>query len=180
MLGRPGTLSGHDVPRGQAALLPGADALAHPHRVRPQHAPQLARSWQVGTIPGAQSEILRLAGQEAVEVADRGPALRTVSPGRCDLALAGRRITTLTRRTWPGIGQLAASTRLGFRKAVVRVGPDGRLLRIDPRSGQALGELRELMAAPLTDRGERHRVPGEVQSDLIRLTGTIAAANGDY
>jgi hypothetical protein len=65
-------------------------------------------------------------------------------------------------------------------KPVVRVRPDGGLLRIDTRRGDPLRKRRQLMTAPLADGRERHRVPGEIERNLIRLPGTVAASDRDH
>jgi hypothetical protein len=58
-------LAGLDVNAG--AGVPGASALSHPDSGRPQYASQLAAARQVDAIPGAEGEVLSLAGQVAAE-----------------------------------------------------------------------------------------------------------------
>jgi hypothetical protein len=227
------------VPRWQAVLLSGSDALARPYRVGPQHAAQFAGPRQIGTVPGAQREVLRLTGQEAVQPA-HGHAGRTASRAisavtsefshlagpvigclgslaspviGCLASLTGpvigclasltrpwlvrpiraaaRRwgdpvgpaptgpaLTGRARKTSPGIGERASQLGHRIGKPVVRVGPDGHLLRVDPSRGDTLGEPGKLVTAPLTNSGKRHRVPGEVQSDLIRPPRAVVTADG--
>jgi hypothetical protein len=64
------------------------------------------------------------------------------------------------------------------REAVVRVRPGGGLLRVEPGCADALGQLRELVAAALADGGERHRVPCEPEGDLIRPASGVPASHG--
>jgi hypothetical protein len=71
---------------------------------------------------------------------------------------------------------LWAGTRAG--EAVVRVGPGSGLLRIQPGCTDALGQLRELIAAALADGRERHRVPGQPEGDLVGLPGGVTAGHG--
>lgn len=68
------------------------------------------------------------------------------------------------------------SPRIG--KPVVRVGPDVRLFRVNASRSDVLGKLGKLMTAPLTDSGERYRVSGQAQRDLIRLARAVAAVDG--
>jgi hypothetical protein len=200
------------VPRGQAALLSGSDALARPYRVGPQYAAQLAGPRQIGTVPRAQREILRLTGQEAVQPARRDAARtasRTISTVTSEVGhLTGPVVGWLARvtRPWlvrpigaearrsgnpagpalpgracqasPGIGELASQLGHRIGKPVVGVGPYGHLLGVDPSRGDTLGEPGKLVTAPLTDSGKRYRVPGEVQSDLIRPPRAVVTADG--
>jgi hypothetical protein len=126
-------------PLGVALLRPraSANALAEPQRAGPQHAPELARAWQVCPVPGPQREVLMLARQ-----------------------VAGFR--TAARR----------------REPVVRVGPRGSLLGIEAGGSYPPGQLGKLIAAALADGRERHRVPCQVERDLVRLPRFIPAGHG--
>jgi len=66
------------------------------------------------------------------------------------------------------------------REPVVRIWPRLGLLGIRPRGADALGKLRELVTAALPDGREWHRVPGEIECDLVRLTGPVAAAHSHH
>lgn len=78
-----------------------------------------------------------------------------------DLAPAGRR------------------NRARIGEPVVRVWPDGGLHRIGARGRNPLRERQQLVTAPLADGREGHRVPGEIESDLVRLPGAVAATDRD-
>jgi hypothetical protein len=64
------------------------------------------------------------------------------------------------------------------REPVVRVWPGSGLRRITASRADPLGQLSQLVAAPLPDGCEWHRVPGEVQRDLIGSSGAVVAAHG--
>jgi len=60
-------------------------------------------------------------------------------------------------------------------KAVVRIGPRGRLCRILAGGANQGGETGQPEAAALADHGELPLVPGERQGDLIWLPKPVAA-----
>jgi hypothetical protein len=123
---------------------PGASAVPDPDRARAQHAPQLAAARQVGSVTGAEREVLGLAGQV---------------PGRMQAGWIQR--GTAGRRWEP----------------VVWVRPRRRLLRVVTCPVEPVRQLRKLVAAPLADRRERYRVPGQAQGDLIRLACPVTACD---
>jgi hypothetical protein len=95
---------------------------------------------------------------------------------------AEREILRLARQV---VAQLmsATGTRLGGRRRragepVVRIGPRVGLLGVHPRGGDLVRKQREPVAATLADGGERDRVPGHVQRDLVGLSGPVAAGHG--
>ncbi len=111
--------------------------------------------------------------QDAPQLAGPGQIGSVPGPQREVLGLpwkervqASGALAPAIRKTWPRIGE-----------PVIRVRPDAGLLRIDAGSGYPLGERRQLVAAALSDRGERHRVPREIESDLVWLPGTVVAAD---
>jgi hypothetical protein len=54
----------------------------------------------------------------------------------------------------------------------------GTRLGVHPRGGDLVRKQREPVAATLADGGERDRVPGHVQRDLVGLSGPVAAGHG--
>jgi hypothetical protein len=127
-------------------------ALAQPDRARPQHAAQLARSRQVHPVTGAQREVLVITGHAA----DRA------------------RATALQ-----ALGQASANAlaRTGDREPVVGVWPGSGLRWVAARRANPLGQLSQLVPAPLPDGCERHRVPGEAERDFVGPAGAITAAH---
>jgi hypothetical protein len=124
--------------RWRVALLlarASAHALAEPQGTGPQHAAELAGTWQVCPVPGPQREVLMLAGQVA--------------------------------------GRAAA----GGREPVVRVRPRRSLLGIEASRSYPPSQLGKLIAAALADGRERHRVPSQIERDLIWLPRFIPAGN---
>lgn len=128
------------------AVRPGARAVTDPDRAGAQHAPQLPGARQIGPVARAEREVFGLAGKITAQLA--GP---------------GRRARRRARR------------QRGAGEAVVRIRPRRGLLGIEPGVGELVGQLRELVTAPLADGRERDRVPGQAQRDLERLPGAIAA-----
>jgi hypothetical protein len=126
--------------------LPDANALANPDRTGAKHAPQLSRTRQVDAFTGAQREVLVIAGGVT-------GSMTSVPPPRWITSVAGARPARLT-----------AARR---REPVVGIRPDGSLLRILPGRADALGEFRQVVSTSLADSRERHRVPGQVQRDLV-------------
>jgi hypothetical protein len=61
------------------------------------------------------------------------------------------------------------------REPVVRVRPGGRLPRIEAGGTDPGRQLGELIPAALAYGRERHRVPGQVERDLIRLASFVPA-----
>lgn len=104
--------------RGWPVLLPGADALTSPHGAGPQDTAQLASAWQVGPVPRAQREVLRLPRQEAA------------------------RVTPLRSRAAIHFAVGLGNANVGIGKPVIGIGPCGRLLRIGARRADPLGEIR--------------------------------------
>jgi hypothetical protein len=141
-------------------MLTDADAFTDPDRTRAQHTSQFAGTRHVHSFTGAQREVLVVVGQVTGGVANTA------------MNLARRSLS----RPWVGIkaGRLVAA---GSREPVVRVGPGCSLLRIRTSGTDALGELGQLVSATLADGGKRHRVSGQIQRDLVRLAGPIAAAH---
>jgi hypothetical protein len=64
------------------------------------------------------------------------------------------------------------------REPVVGVRPGIGLLGVEPSGCDLVSEEGELMAAALADGGERDRVPGQVQRDLVGLPGPVTARDG--
>lgn len=137
------------------AALPHPRALAEPDGTRPQHAPQLARSWRIHAVARPQREVLVIAGH----VTGRGPASRVSGRTPARVFITAR---VDDPRGW---------------EAVVRIRPRGRLRRVEPRRAHALGQPGQLVAAALPHGRERHRIPAQVQSDLIRPADTVAAGH---
>jgi hypothetical protein len=71
----------------------------------------------------------------------------------------------------------ALGSARGGGEAIVRIGPRVRLLGVGSSLRDALRQLREMMAAALADGGERHRVPGEAQSDFAGLAEPVPTAD---
>lgn len=71
----------------------------------------------------------------------------------------------------------AASIRAaaGSREPVVRVRPRCGLLGVEAGGGNPRSQVGELIAASLADGRERHRVPGQIERDLIRLPCLVPA-----
>ena len=139
-------------------------AVTKPDSARPEHTPQLARSRRVAAVAGSQREVLVVTGQ----VVSRTPAAVARSR-RCG---AG---------TWAGaargwLGAARNRVRKG-REPVVRVGPGRGLSRIDPGCADPLGQPGQLIAAALPDSGERNRVPGQVERDLVWLANLVPAGH---
>jgi hypothetical protein len=66
----------------------------------------------------------------------------------------------------------------GTREPVVGVGPGIGLLGVEPRRCDLVHKVGELMAAALADGSERDGVPGQVQRDLVGLSGPVTASHG--
>jgi hypothetical protein len=128
-------LQRHTMPGGPDALAvvqgPDADAVADPYRTGAKHAPQFTRARQVDALTGAQREVLVITRQVAIQVAPAG----CVPPAACFSAGTGIRAS---------------------REPVVRIWPLGGLVGILTRGADALGEIRQLVAAALPYRSERH------------------------
>ena len=76
-------------------------------------------------------------------------------------------------------GQVARSRpAAGGREPVVRVRPRRSLLGIEASLSYPPSELGKLIAAALADGRERHRVPSQIERDLIRLPRFIPAGHG--
>jgi hypothetical protein len=60
---------------------------------------------------------------------------------------------------------------------VIRIGPVRGLVGIDQSRADLAGQQRKLMTAALADGGEWHRVPDQIQGDLIGLPGSIATCH---
>jgi hypothetical protein len=58
---------------------------------------------------------------------------------------------------------------------VVRIRPGGRLFRVEAGGADPGRQLGELISAALSYGRERHRVPGQVERDLIRLARLVPA-----
>ncbi len=136
-----------------------ADALADPDGAGAKHASQLAGTRHVHSFAGAEREVLVVVAQVAGGVTDTA---RDVIR-RC--------------LSWPCAGVKASHLAVGSREPVVRVRPGGCLLRIIARRADPLGKLGQLIPATLPDCGKRHRVPGQIERDLVCLPGPIAAAH---
>jgi hypothetical protein len=151
----------HGAPAGLVAMATlrmcaDADALAHPDRARPEHAPQFAGLGQVKPLMRPQREVLVIPGQHAGTVAG-AVCTRTAHPLTATIFGSGR------------------SARVRARKPVVRIRPVGRLLRILPGGAHLGGEVRKLVAAALANGSERDRVPRQLQRYLIWLANPITA-----
>ena len=123
---RPRLLARQPVRVG-AAMRPGAGAVADPDCTGAQHAPQLTGARQVGPVAGAEGEVLGLTRKITAERARQA-------------SRAGRRGA---RRPAP--------RRRRTGEPVVRVGPRGDLLGIEPGVGDPAGQQRELVPAALPD-----------------------------
>jgi hypothetical protein len=141
-------------------MLTDADALADPDGTRAKHTSQFAGTRHVHSFAGAQREVLVIVGQVADLVANAA------------MNLARRCLSW----HWTGI-KASRLVAAGRREPIVWVRPGCSLLGIITRRADALSELGELVPATLADGGKRHRVPGQVQCDLVRLAGPIAAAH---
>jgi hypothetical protein len=64
------------------------------------------------------------------------------------------------------------------REPVVRVRPRRSLLGIEAGCSYPRSQLGKLIAASLADGRERHRVPGQIERDLIRLSHFVPAGHG--
>lgn len=62
-------------------------------------------------------------------------------------------------------------------KAVSGIGPQGRQLGIAERGADPLGQLRQLVAAPLPHCRERPGIPGQLERDLVGLASAIPAGD---
>jgi hypothetical protein len=138
-------------------MLSDPDALADPDRAGPEHAPKLAGARRIEALAGAQREVLMIAGEVAGAV---GGAARLLAC-QCRVLPCGPSMMepTVIRRGEP----------------VVRIRPRRGLLGIRARRADPLRELGQLVPATLADCGERHRVPGQIERDLVRLADPIAA-----
>jgi hypothetical protein len=74
------------------------------------------------------------------------------------------------------VGSVRAAAR--GRKPVVRVRPRRSLLGISASGSDPRSQLGKLITASLADGRERHRVPGQVERDLIRLPCLVPASHG--
>jgi hypothetical protein len=82
--------------------------------------------------------------------------------------------------SWPRAGIKASrlvAVAVRSREPVVRVGPGCCLHGIRTGRADALGKLGQLVPTPLADCGKRHRVPGQIERDLVRLASPISAAH---
>jgi len=143
-------------------MLTDADALTDPDGARAEHTSQFAGTGHVHSFTGAQREVLMVAGQVAGGVTDTA------------VGLAGRWLS-LPRASIKASHLVAVAVR--SREPVVRVGPGCCLCGIRTRRADALGKLGQLVPATLADCGKRHRVPGQIKRDLVRLTSPISAAH---
>jgi hypothetical protein len=76
-------------------------------------------------------------------------------------------------------GQVTGSrAAAGGGEPVVRVRPRRSLLGIEAGGSYPPGQLGKLIAAALPDGRERHRVPGQIERDLIRLPCLVPASHG--
>jgi hypothetical protein len=132
---------------GRQAMPPGSRTVSHPHGTGPEHTPQLTAAGQVSTVTGTQREVLSLAGQMTA-------------------------VAVAESRPRPG-----HRVRRRAGEPVIRVRPVLSLLRVGSGGIHPVRQLRELVTAALTDSGKRHRIPGQVQRDLIRLPGSVMAAD---
>jgi hypothetical protein len=65
-------------------------------------------------------------------------------------------------------------------EAVVGVRPCRGERRILTGGAHPVGELGQAVTAPLSDRRERRRVPGQLQRDLVCLPGAVDAWHGSH
>jgi hypothetical protein len=63
---------------------------------------------------------------------------------------------------------------------VVGVGPGVGLLGVEARGCYLVRKLGQPVTAALADGGERHRIPRQVQRDLIRLSRAVTAGHGGH
>jgi hypothetical protein len=133
------------------AVWSGSDAVTHPDGAGAQQAAQLSAAWRVDAIARAQRKVLRFARQAAAQV-------------------------------------MPTTARLGYRRRrrcragepVVRIGPRCDLLGVEPRRRDPVRKQGEPVTAALADGSERDRVPGQVQRDLVGLSGPVPAGHGGY
>jgi hypothetical protein len=159
VLTRPNVLTAARMLGGRA-VPPGPGAVPHPDRTGPQHAPEFAAAWRVDPVTGPQREVLRLTRQVSAV------ARRHMQSGR-GLAMSRRAAGTRPVRC----------LRHRAREPVVRIRPRCGLFGIGPRGGQPVREIRQLITAALANHGERHRIPGQAQGDLIWPADPVTAAH---
>ncbi len=111
----------------------------------------------------ALAEPERAGPQHAAQLTGAGQVPPVPRPQREVLVVAGQ------------VARVRAAARGG--EPVVRVRPGGSLLGIEAGGGDPLRQLGELVAAALADGRERHRVPGQVERDLVRLPCLIPAGH---
>jgi hypothetical protein len=137
---------GRWLPRHRPLMVSNAGALTQPDRARPEHAAQLARAGRVAAIARPEREVLVVAGQVV-----RRPAAAVVRhSGRTELGPGG----AAGART-AGRGERVREPEAWRREPVVWVWPRHSLGRVEPGRADSLGEPRKLVAATLTDGGER-------------------------
>jgi hypothetical protein len=125
--------------------------------------------WRVALLrarPGAHAlaEPQRAGPQYAAELAGARHVSPVPRPQREVLVVAGQ------------VAGVRAAARGG--EPVVRVRPRGSLLGIEAGSSYPRGQLGKLIAAALADGRERHRIPGQVERNLIRLSYLVPASHG--
>jgi hypothetical protein len=137
----------------------------------PVQAPSSTLSGAGRPGAGAVPDPDRARAQDAAQLTAARQVRSVTGAEREVLGLAGQ----IAGRVRPGWIQRGAGRRRG--KPVVWVRPRRRLLGVVACPVDPVRQLRELVAAPLADRRERHRVPGQVQGDLIRLTRPVTACD---
>ncbi len=138
-------------------VLADPGAVTQPDGARPQDTAQLTRSRWVHPVTRAQRKVLVIASRVACSA--HGTAPRALRPATAN-APAG------------------AVTDAGNGEPVVRVWPGSGLRRVVASRADPLGQLSQLVPAPLADGRERRRVSGEAQSDLVGPPGAVMAAHG--
>jgi hypothetical protein len=112
----------------------------------------------------ALAEPQRTGPQNAAELAGTWQVSPVPGPQREVLVVAGQ-----------VAGFRAAA---GRREPVVRVRPRRSLLGIEAGGSYPPSQLGKLIAAALADGRERHRVPSQIERDLIRLPRLVPAGHG--
>jgi hypothetical protein len=110
-----------------------------------------------------------IGAQDAPKLAGAGQVAAVARPEGEVLGIA--------RETAADAGGSARRSSQRAGEPIIWIGPRVSLLGVSPRLRHALRELREVMTAALADSGERHRVPGQAQSDLVGLADPVPTAD---
>lgn len=135
-------------------------AVTQPDCARPQHTAQLAGSRRVHAITRAEREELVIT----IDLA-------------CRVRWTARQVPQARGRGSPAT-RAGALAETGNREPVVRVWPASGLRRVAACRAHPVGQLSQLVPAPLPDSCEGHRVSAEAQRDLVGLAGAVMTAHG--